>query len=79
MSNDSGPANAAEGALEGLKGKAKEVAGTVTGNDSLQDEGSAQQEKAAAQREVARKEAEAEAERTKADVKEAEQSAHENR
>lgn len=79
MSNDSGPSNAAEGALEGLKGKAKEVAGAVTGDDSLKDEGEAQQDKAAAQRDVARKEAEAEAARTKADVKEAEQSAHEKR
>ena len=79
MSNDSGPSNAAEGAIEGLKGKAKEVVGTVTGNEGLQDEGSAQQDKAAAEREVARKEAEAEAARTKADVKEAEQAAHEKR
>ena len=57
---NSGPEEAIKGAVEDVKGKAKEAIGTVTGNDSLKREGQAQQDKAEAQREVALKEAEAE-------------------
>ena len=54
MSNqDSGPEAAVKGAVEGAKGKIKEVAGAVTGRDDLQREGEAQQDKADSQREVA--------------------------
>lgn len=77
--NDSGPAAGLSGIVEDVKGKAKEVAGTVTGNERLQDEGQAQQDKAAADREVAAKEAAAEKARAQANVAEAEQRAAQER
>ncbi|CAN5336791.1 CsbD family protein [soil metagenome] len=60
---NSGPEEGIKGAVEDVKGKAKEAVGTVTGRDDLQKEGQAQQDKADAQREVAKKEAEAESAR----------------
>ncbi|QKT11711.1 microaggregate-binding protein 1 [Rhodococcus sp. W8901] len=51
----SGPTEAVKGTVEGVKGKAKEAAGAVTGQDDLVREGKAQQDKAAAQREAAEK------------------------
>jgi uncharacterized protein YjbJ (UPF0337 family) len=74
---DSGARAGIEGVVEDVKGKAKEVAGEVTGNERLQQEGSAQQDKAANQREVAKHEAEAEAARGKAEADEARQRAAE--
>jgi uncharacterized protein YjbJ (UPF0337 family) len=74
---DSGARAGIEGVVEDVKGKAKEVAGEVTGNERLQEEGSAQQDKAANQREVAKHEAEAEAARGKAEADEARQRAAE--
>jgi uncharacterized protein YjbJ (UPF0337 family) len=71
VDKDSGPEAGAKGIIEDVKGKAKEAAGTITGNDSLKREGSAQQDKAESQREVARKEAEADAARAKAAADEA--------
>ncbi|MDQ2707647.1 MAG: CsbD family protein [Actinomycetota bacterium] len=68
---DSGPEAGVKGVVEDVKGKAKEGVGTVTGNDSLKREGSAQQDKAESQREVAGKEAEAEKARAKAEADEA--------
>ena len=68
---DSGPEAGAKGVVEDLKGKTKEAAGTVVGNDSLEREGKAQQDKAESQRDVARKEAEAEKARAKAEADEA--------
>lgn len=65
----------AEGVVEGIKGKAKEAIGTVTGRDDLVREGKAQQDKAEAQREVAAKEAEADKARAEAKVQEARQKA----
>ena len=62
---------------EGIKGKAKEVAGVVTGRDDLKQEGEAQQDKADAQREAAQKEAEAEKARAEAKANEARQKAAE--
>ncbi len=59
----SGPQEAVEGAVEGVKGKVKEVAGAVTGRDDLLEEGQAQQDKADAQRAAGKKEAEAESAR----------------
>ncbi|MCP2289502.1 CsbD family protein [Nocardia amikacinitolerans] len=72
----SGPREGAEGAVEGVKGKAKEAVGSVFGNDDLRDEGKAQQDKAESQREAARKEAAAEKERGEAAVDEQRQRAH---
>ena len=56
MAENIGP----KGVVEGIKGKAKEAVGTVTGHGDLVEEGEAQQDKGEAQRDVARKEAEAE-------------------
>ena len=56
--------------------RAKEAAGAVGGNESLKQEGEAQQDKAAAQRDVAAKEAEAEKARAEASAAEAEQRSH---
>ncbi|MCP2276095.1 hypothetical protein SAMN04244553_0918 [Nocardia amikacinitolerans] len=72
----SGPREGVEGAVEGVKGKAKEAVGSVFGNDDLRDEGKAQQDKAESQREAARKEAAAEKERGEAAVDEQRQRAH---
>ena len=73
MSEDknTGPEEAVRGVVEGVKGKAKEVIGTVTGRDDLGREGQAQQDKADAQRAAARKEAEADAARAGAKAAEA--------
>ncbi|MEE6177929.1 microaggregate-binding protein 1 [Mycobacterium sp. 050134] len=75
MSEKSGPQEAVEGLVEGAKGKVKEVAGAVTGNEDLLREAQAQQDKADAQREAGQKEAEAEAARKAADANEARQKA----
>lgn len=74
--HDSGPKAGVSGAVEDVKGKAKEAAGAVTGNEDMKREGQAQQSKAAAERDVARKEAEAEKARAEADAHEAEERAH---
>jgi uncharacterized protein YjbJ (UPF0337 family) len=72
----SGPQEAVEGAVEGVKGKAKEVGGAVIGHDDLVEEGQAQQDKADAQRDAGKKEAEAESAR--AGAKAAEERQKEN-
>lgn len=72
-SENSGPAEAVKGVVEDVKGKAKEAAGAVTGQDDLTREGQAQQDKAASQREAAQKEAEAEKARGEAKADEARQ------
>lgn len=74
-----GPREGAEGVVEGVKGKAKEAAGAVFGNDDLRDEGRAQQEKAEAQRDAAKREAQAEKDRAVAEAQEARQRAQQNR
>ena len=66
------------GLLEEAKGKVKEAAGAVTGQDDLRKEGRAQQDKASAERDVAAKEAEAEKARAEAEAHEAEQRAHQS-
>jgi len=76
MDKETGPSAGAKGIVEDIKGKVKEVAGEVTGDDSLEQEGRAQQDKASAQRDVAEHEAKAEAARTEADMREAEQRLH---
>ena len=63
MAEKSGPKEGLEGVVEGVKGKAKEAVGTVTGKGDLAQEGEAQQDKAQAQRDAAKKEAEAESAR----------------
>lgn len=68
-----------EGAVEGVKGKAKEVVGAVIGDEDLRAEGRAQQDKSEAQREAAKKEAEAEKERVAAELDEQRQRSHQNR
>ncbi|OFJ51786.1 microaggregate-binding protein 1 [Mycolicibacterium grossiae] len=75
--SDSGPENAVKGIVEDVKGKAKEVIGTVTDRDDLREEGRAQQDKADAQRDVAQKEGEADAARAAASAAEARQKAAE--
>jgi uncharacterized protein YjbJ (UPF0337 family) len=72
---DSGPEAGIKGVVEDVKGKAKEVVGTVTDRDDLVREGKAQQDKAEAERDVAKKEAEAEAARSGAEAAEARQKA----
>ena len=76
MDKDTGPEAGGKGIVEDVKGKAKEVFGEVTGDDSKEREGRAQQDKAKSQRDVAKHEAEADAARTEAAAHEAEQRAH---
>jgi uncharacterized protein YjbJ (UPF0337 family) len=73
LANESGPQAGVEGVVEEVKGRAKQAAGAVGGNESLEQEGQAQQDKAAAQRDVAAKEAEAEKARTEASAAETQQ------
>ncbi|MFE3229127.1 CsbD family protein [Nocardia sp. NPDC059228] len=75
----SGTQEGFEGAVEGVKGKAKEIAGIVTVHEDLREEGRAQQDKADSQREAAKKEAQAEKERATAEVDEQRQRSHQNR
>jgi len=74
---DTGPQAAAEGVVEEVKGRVKEAVGSITGNDDLKREGTAQQQKADDERDVAKKEAEAEKARVAAEGHEAEQRAAE--
>ena len=76
VEKDSGPKSGAKGAAEGVKGKVKEAAGAVTGDERMRREGVAQQEKAGAQQDVARKEAQADKARAEAAAREAEQRTH---
>ena len=78
MTSDTGPKSAAKGVVEDIKGKAKEVIGEVTGDDSKEREGRAQQDKARSERDVAEHEAKAEAARSEAAVHEAEQRMHQD-
>ena len=78
MAKDSGPKAGAKGIVEDIKGKAKEVVGVVTGDDSKEREGRAQQDKAQSERDVAEHEAKAEAARSEAAVHEAEQRMHQD-
>ncbi|CAM3502607.1 CsbD family protein [Mycobacterium frederiksbergense] len=78
MADNNGAAEGISGVVEGVKGKAKEAVGAVTGNDNLRREGEAQQDKADAQRDVAKKEAEAEAARGAAEANEARQKAEQD-
>ena len=75
---ESGAKAGLKGVIEDVKGKAKEVVGEVSGNDDLEREGRAQQDKASSERDVAEHEAKAEAARTEAKADEARQRAAEN-
>jgi uncharacterized protein YjbJ (UPF0337 family) len=72
---NSGPAEAIKGIVEDVKGKAKEVIGTIFGRNDLIAEGKAQQDKAKAERDVAKKELAADKARSRAKVDEARQKA----
>ena len=72
----SGPEEAVKGVVEGIKGKAKEVGGTLAGRNDIVEEGKAQQDKADAERNAAKKEAEAEAARGSAKAAEERQKQH---
>jgi len=78
IEKDTGPEAGIKGVVEGVKGKAKEVIGAVTGKEKLRREGEAQGEKAEALREVAVKEAEADKARVEAKAHEAEQRTHQD-
>ncbi len=72
---DTGPESGIKGVVEDVKGKAKEAAGSLVGNEELEREGEAQQSKAEAQRDVAKHEADAEKSRAEAEAQEAQQRA----
>lgn len=76
MERDTGPEAGAKGAAEEIKGRVKEAAGALFGDEDLEREGDAQQAKAEAQREVAEQEARADAARAEAEAREAEQRSH---
>ena len=78
MDRDTGPEAGAKGVVEDIKGKAKEVVGEVSGNEALENEGRAQQDKAHAQRDVAEHEAKADAARSEAELQEARQRSHQD-
>ena len=78
MPDRSGPSEGAKGVVEDLKGRFKEAAGAITGDDSKVREGQAQQDKAEAQRDAAKKEAEADAARAAAKTAEKRQEAEQN-
>ena len=67
----SGAAEAIKGIVEDVKGKAKEVIGTITGRSDLINDGKARQDKAEAERNAGHKEAEAEKARGTAKIEEA--------
>jgi uncharacterized protein YjbJ (UPF0337 family) len=79
MSDRSGPSEGVKGVVEDIKGRFKEAAGAITGDDSKVREGQAQQDKAEAQREVAEKEAAAERARAEADMHEARERSHQDK
>jgi uncharacterized protein YjbJ (UPF0337 family) len=74
--HNSGPEEAIKGVVEGVKGKVKEVGGTLAGRNDIVEEGKAQQDKADAQRDAAKKEAEADAARAGAKAAEERQKQH---
>ena len=73
MTKDTGPEAGAEGVIEDVKGKAKEVIGEIAGDEEKAQEGRAQQRKAEAERDAAEHEAKAAAARAEAAAHEADQ------
>jgi len=78
-SEHSGPGEAVKGVMEGAKGKVKEVAGAVVGNDDLVREGKAQQDKGDAHTDAAEHEGKADAARAAAEAAEQRERAHQNK
>jgi uncharacterized protein YjbJ (UPF0337 family) len=74
-----GPKEAVEGAVEGAKGRLKKTVGALTGDEQVEQEGQAQEEKAVAQREAAKHEGQADLARAKARVAEVEERSHQDR
>lgn len=74
--DNTGPKEGVRGVVEDVKGKAKEAAGAVSGQDDLSREGRAQQDKAQAQRDAAEKEAQAESARGSAKASESREQSH---
>ncbi len=68
MTHDDNAAQTRKSYLESIKGKAKEVAGAVTGNDSLTAEGQLEQTQARERRQASSDAAEADAKATEAHV-----------
>ena len=66
------------GILEEAKGKVKQAAGDVTGNEALKVEGEAQADKGAEERKATEAQAKAQAHEKKADMHEAKQEAYES-
>lgn len=73
---DTGGEAAAKGVVEDVKGKVKEAAGDLSGDERLEREGEAQQSKADAERDVAQHEAKADKARAEAEAQEAQQRAN---
>ncbi len=73
---DTGGEAVAKGVVEDVKGKVKEAAGDLSGNERLEREGEAQQSKADAERDVAQHEAKADKARAEAEAQEAQQRAN---
>ncbi|MDP8971004.1 MAG: CsbD family protein [Actinomycetota bacterium] len=71
-----GPREGDEGVVEEVKGTAKKVAGSLSGDEELEREGRAQQDKADAKREAAKREAEAERARAEAQLHESRERKH---
>lgn len=73
--NDNPLGTGAKGVGDAVAGKAKEVAGDLTGKDDLKQEGLAQQDKAENEREAAEHEAKADKAHAKAELDDARQNA----
>ncbi|MEZ5209606.1 CsbD family protein [Gordonia sp. (in: high G+C Gram-positive bacteria)] len=70
MNDKSGAMAGIKGVVDGVKGKAKEVAGNAVGNDDLAAEGRRERAEAGAERDIAKHEAQAEQARTEAHLRE---------
>lgn len=79
MHEDRAESEGIKGAVEDVKGKAKETAGSLLGNDSLHREGQIQQDKADAQQEAAERQAEADTAQAEAERREEAQRFEQNR
>jgi uncharacterized protein YjbJ (UPF0337 family) len=79
MPKDNGAKAGFEGIVEDVKGKVKEIIGSVTGRPDVEAEGETQQAKARSRRKSVEHEAKAEAARADATTREAEQRLHQQR
>ena len=82
MSDDDKGADAGESgigsAVDQVKGRVKEAAGDLTGDDGLQKQGQKEQERGELKEEAAEKQVEADEQKAKADAKEEQAEAAEN-